>query len=100
MIEPKKLGDVLHRMLPELKQFASLSAWQQALDAELGEIKAPHCHVAGLRQGKLYVEVDSAPLFAELSAFQKESLRLAINKRLEPKQISHLVFRMGGTSHA
>lgn len=100
MTQPKKLGDVLMHMLPELKQFAALSAWQDALDAELGSTKAEHCKVAGMRQGKLYVEVDSAPLFAELSAFQKESLRLALNQRLAPKQIAQLVFRMGGTAHA
>ena len=100
MTQPKRLGDVLQRMLPELKQFAALSAWQDALDAELGEQKSAHCKVAGLRQGKLFVEVASAPLFAELSAFQKEPLRLAINNRLKPKQIAHLVFRMGGTAQA
>ena len=97
---PKKLGDVLKGMLPEIRQFAALAAWQDALDAELGDHKAPHCKVAGLRLGRLYVEVDSAPLFAELSGFQKETLRIALNERLKPKQVAHLVFRMGGTAHA
>jgi|RhiMethySRZTD1v2_1073278.scaffolds.fasta_scaffold250716_2 hypothetical protein len=97
---PRPVSELLERLMPELKEMAALSRWQEALDAELGAARAERCKVAGLRAGRLVVEVASAPLFAELSGFERERLRLAINERMKPRQIAKLVFRMGGTAVA
>jgi hypothetical protein len=45
------------------------------------------------------LEVDSAPLFAELSAFRRDEIRLAINQLLPQQPIAQLTFRLGGTGH-
>lgn len=72
-----------------------------ALDQALGERLARHCKVAGFVAGKLWVEVDSAPLFAELRGFRAEELRNAINSHLSgvKLRVAQIVFRMGGTGH-
>ena len=91
---------MLRGMLPELRDLAALSAWQDALDAELGAKRAARCRVAGYRAGRLLVEVDSAPLFSELVGFVREDLRKALNERMKPRQVAQVVFRMGGTAQA
>ena len=100
MTQPKTAAELLKGIMPGIRSLAGLSGFQVALDHALGEERSEHCRVAGYRAGKLFVEVDSAPLFAELSGFQRESLRLELSQRLQPMQIAQIVFRMGGTSHA
>jgi hypothetical protein len=67
----------------------------QALAHALGELAA-HCTIAGMRSGRLIIEVDSAPLLAELRGFRREEIRQAMNQRLSARQVGELVFRMGG----
>jgi hypothetical protein len=55
--------------------------------------------VLGCRAGKLVVEVDSAPLYAELSGFRRDEIRLAINQLLPEQPVAQLTFRLGGTGH-
>ncbi len=100
MAQPKRAADLLKGLMPELKAFSALTPYQDALDAALGAAKAPHCHVAGLRRGRLIVEVDSAPLYAELAGFARETLRQKLNEHVPKHPIAQLLFRMGGTSHA
>ena len=45
------------------------------------------------------VAVREAPLFAELSGFRREELRLAINALVQNQQVAQLQFRLGGTGH-
>ena len=75
------------------------SAYADALDQILPPAQRPHCQIAGLRAGKLVLEVDSAPLFAELAGFRREEIRLAINQLLPQQPIAQLTFRLGGTGH-
>ncbi len=51
------------------------------------------------RQAKLVVEVDSSPLYAELSGFRREEIRTRMNELLTNKKIAQITFRMGGTGH-
>ncbi len=53
----------------------------------------------GFRDGKLTLEVSSAPLFAELSGFRREEIRLRINQAVPGRQVAQLQFRLGGTGH-
>ena len=75
------------------------SGYRSALDQILSPAQRPHCQVLGCRAGKLVVEVDSAPLYAELSGFRRDEIRLAINQLLPERPIAQLTFRLGGTGH-
>lgn len=98
MSEPRKAGDFLRQIVREVGQKRTRDAYAQALDDVLSPAQRPHCQVIGFRDGKLTLEVDSAPLFAELSGFRKEELRLRINERVAAK-VAQLQFRLGGTGH-
>ncbi len=98
-VDPKAAGDILGDVMKSVQTRSSRAEFVRALDAELEPEQARCCQVVGFRAGTLYVEVASAPLFAELSSFRKESLRLAMNERLTTKKIAKIVFRMDGTGH-
>lgn len=78
---------------------SSRARFDRALEAELTPPEFEQCQVLNFRAGTLHIEVASAPLFAELSGFRRESLRTALNDRLDGDQIAKLVFRMHGTGH-
>ena len=46
------------------------------------------------------IQLDSAPLYAELSGFRREELRIRINEIVPDQPIADLSFRLGGTGHA
>ena len=58
-----------------------------------------HCTVRGFRFFKLVVEVDSSPLYAELSGFRREEIRERMNEILTKRKVASITFRMGGTGH-
>lgn len=97
--DPVAAGELLRGFLVDLRKQGGRRSLTQALLESLGREQAAHCHVAGFRNGRLVVEVDSAPLFAELSGFRREELRQAINQRLPVPKVVQLTFRMGGTGH-
>ena len=74
----------------------SRSAYAEALDQILTPAHRAHCQVVGCRAGKLVIEVDSAPLYAELSGFRRDELRLLINQLVPAQPIAQLAFRLGG----
>ena len=98
MSEPKPVGDFLRQILQQAGRSKTRSAYNDALDQILSPALRPHCQIVGYRAGKLVVEVDSAPLFAELSGFRREEIRLRINS-IVPEPIAQLQFRLGGTGH-
>ncbi len=105
MKQPKHAGELLKGILKEVGTKASRARFTAALDTALGPELAEHAEVTGFRRGRLYVEVDSAPLFAEWTAFRREEIRSACNEALrnqkeDGEQIAEIVFRMGGTGHA
>jgi len=97
--EPQRAGDFLRDILKQAVQSKSRSAYAEALDQILPERLRPHCQIVGCRAGKLTLEVDSAPLFAELSGFRREEIRLRINQLVPDQPIAQLQFRLGGTGH-
>lgn len=97
--EPKKVGDFLRGIVREVGQKRSRDVFATALDAILPSNQREHCQVMGFRDGKLTLEVDSAPLYAELSGFRREEIRLRINEALPDRKVAQLQFRLGGTGH-
>jgi len=91
--DPKKPSDFLGHILRDAKNLATRSETQKALDAVLGEEMAAHCRIAGMSAGKLIVDVDSAPLYAELRGFRSEEIRLAMNERLDGRKLGQISFR-------
>ena len=71
----------------------------EALEEILGADFAPHFQILGCRKGRLVVELNSAPLFAELSGFRREEIRKRINELVPDRPVAVLTFRLGGTGH-
>lgn len=99
MAEPQKASDLLRDILAQAGRGKARNRFHAALDDVMSEAQRPHCQVLGFRGGKLVIEVDSAPLFAEFSGFRREELRLALNELLPEQPIAQLTFRLGGTGH-
>ena len=99
MSEPRRAADLLKEVLRGAQTHAGRWELNEALEKALEPTQVEHCRVAGFRAGKLVVEIDSAPLYAELTGFKREAIRLAMNERLQKQKIAQLLFRMGGTGH-
>lgn len=90
--------DAIQSVLGVARGAAKRSELTRALHTALGE-QAEFCRVRGLRAGVLTIEVDSAPLYAELRGFRSEDVREAINRALSVAKVAKIRFRMGGTGH-
>jgi Dna[CI] antecedent, DciA len=99
VVDPERVSDLLKGIIRDVKAESSRSDLASALEQVLGPEQSPHCQVTGFRSGKLTVEVDSAPLFAELSGFRRDEIRERMNELLTKKQVAQITFRMGGTGH-
>ncbi len=99
MREPIRAADLVRGILKQAGTKVGRLKFARALERTLGAERAIHCHIMGYRGGRLVVEVDQAPLFAELSGFGKDRLRRAMNDYLQTVKIAQIVFRMGGTGH-
>ena len=97
--DPERVSDLLKGIIREVKAENRRSDLVSALEQVLGPDQSPHCSVVGFRSGKLVIEVDSSPLFAELSGFRRDEIRERINELLIKKQVAQITFRMGGTGH-
>ena len=99
MSQPRHVAELLKGILRQVETRAGRRELNDALAEALGPDIAPRCWVSGFRRGRLVVETDSAPLFAELMGFQREAVRQAMNEKLKKQKIAQLTFRMGGTGH-
>lgn len=99
MVDPERVSDLLKGIIRDVKAESSRSDLASALEQVLGSDQSPHCKVTGFRGGKLTVEVDSSPLFAELSGFRRDEIRERMNELLTKKKVAQITFRMGGTGH-
>ena len=99
-MDPKPAADFLRDILKQAGTGKSRRVYLDALETILGPELAPHVQILGCRKGRLVVELDSAPLYAELSGFRKEELRQRINELVPDQPIAELTFRLGGTGHA
>lgn len=99
MAEPQRADEFLKDILRQTGRSTARRAYAEALDKLLAPQLRDHCQIVGWRSGRLVVEVDSAPLFSELSGFRRDELRIAINELLPEQPIAQLAFRLGGTGH-
>ena len=99
MSQPKQVAELLRSILAEVGSKVKRTKFVRVLREVLGAELADHCQVMGFRAGRLTVEVDSAPLYAELTGFRSEEIRVECNRRLAADKIAQIVFRMGGTGH-
>ena len=99
MSDPERVSDLLKGIIKEVKAESSRSDLAVALEQVLGPEQSSHCRVTGFRSGKMVVEVDSSPLYAELSGFRRDEIRDRVNELLTKRKVAQVVFRMGGTGH-
>ncbi|GAB4136132.1 MAG: hypothetical protein Fur0037_00470 [Planctomycetota bacterium] len=100
MSELKQCGEMFRQAVRDVGRRMGRRSFREALDRLLPEQQSRCCQVVSYRDGKLLVEVESGPLFAELSGFRREELRVSMNEILTGPKVAKLVFRMGGTAHA
>ena len=98
--DPLAIGDLLKDIVKQAGSGKSRRVFLDALEQALGPELVAHCQVLSSRKGKLVIELDSAPLYAELSGFRREELRTRINQLVPDQPIAELAFRLGGTGHA
>ena len=99
-MDPRPAGDFLRDILKEAGTSKSRRVYLEALEKILGPELGAHIQILGCRKGRLVVELDSAPLYAELAGFRCDELLNSINKLLPEQPIAELTFRLGGTGHA
>ncbi|MBZ0153463.1 MAG: DUF721 domain-containing protein [Planctomycetes bacterium] len=99
MVEPRPVGDFLRDILRDAGHGKTRRVYDEALDQILSATLRPHCQIIGCRAGRLVLEVDSAPLFAELSGFRRDEIRERINQLVPQQPIAQLTIRLGGTGH-
>jgi hypothetical protein len=96
-VDPKPASDFLRDILKQAGSGKSRRVYVDALEQILGAELAPHFQILNCRKGRLVVELNSAPLFAELSGFRREEIRTRINELVSNEPIAQLTFRLGGT---
>jgi hypothetical protein len=96
---PQHAGDLFRQLVRQTGRQMRRSDFVRALDQVLTDGHRPHCQVVSFRDGKLLLEVDSAPLFAELSGFRRDEIRTRLNAILANTKVAQLSFRLGGTGH-
>ena len=99
MRNPILVADLVRGILAKTGTEVGRLKLTHALERALGSRHAAHCKIMGYRGGRLVVEVDQAPLFAELSAFRIDAVRRAMNRELQTVKIAKIVLRMSGTGH-
>ena len=99
MGDPRHAGEFLQQIVRQTGRQMGRSVFGVALDQVLDPAHRDHCQVVSFRSGKLLLEIDSAPLYAELSGFHREELRLRLNAILTAAKVAQLQFRLGGTAH-
>lgn len=80
------------------KIFRSVDEARRAWVAIVPEDVSSHSRVASLRQGVLYIEVDSPPLCFRLAGFEKERLLQDLQVQAKSVTITGLCFRLGSFS--
>ena len=100
-MEPKARARALGNLIDEVFKDTGLDAWmalrrvREAWVAAAGSRIASHTRVLSLKSAVLRVEVDSAPLQAELSGFRKAELLKRLAEELPAKRILDLKFTPG-----
>ena len=99
MNEPQRAADLLGGILKQAGATPQRVRLCRAVEEAVGPERSASVSVRGFRAGNLVLEVDNAPLFAELRAFASESLRQRINEALGKDEVAKISFRLGGSGH-
>ena len=99
MSEPRRASELVRAIVKDAGRRVDRSGAARALDRILQPDERACCQVLSFRQGRLLVEVASAPLYSELSGFRRETLRTRLNQLLPGQQVAVLQFRLGGSAH-
>ncbi len=96
MSDVKKLGDLVQKVARVVKAKSkanrSISAkWTEIADQDILE----HTDVKGLKNGVLYVRVDSATWLHYITAFKKEELLKSVQNEYKQRFISDIRFYIG-----
>jgi hypothetical protein len=97
--EPQRASELVRSIIRDTGRKVARRGVASALDRVLAPVEREHCQVLSFRKGHLVVEVVSAPLYAELSGFRREEIRMRINELLPEQQVAVLQFRLGGSAH-
>lgn len=94
--EVKKLGDMLSNTVLSVKRAGKRNKnlrekWKNVA----GEVISEHTEVGVVRNGVLYIEVDSATWLHHISSFKKEELLTSIQNEFKRGYISDIKFRVG-----
>ncbi|MBS1257832.1 MAG: hypothetical protein MAG551_00885 [Candidatus Scalindua arabica] len=92
----KKLGDMLQDTAAAVKRVRSRNKslrekWRKAVGEEISS----HTEVRKVKNGVLYVEVDSATWLHHVSTFKKEELLVSMQNEFKKGHISEIKFRVG-----
>jgi len=97
--EPERASDLLKSIIRDVKADTNRLDLVEALEEVLGPELSSHCKVRGFRNGNIVIEVNSSPLYSELSSFRRDEIRDGLNQILTTKRVAQVTFRMGGTGH-
>jgi hypothetical protein len=97
-VDPRPASDFLRDILKQAGTGKSRRVYLDALEQILGADFAPHFQILGCRKGRLVVELNSAPLFAELSGFRREEIRTRINELVPDQPIAELTMQVPVTA--
>ena len=94
-----RLGRALEAWLGEagLLSGSARTELERAWQGAAGEGRAAQTRLVGLRQQRLWVEVVSAPLRAELETFRKAELLEGLRERYTRRHISDIRFVVSGS---
>ncbi len=94
--EVKKLGDMLSNTVLSVKRAGKRNKnlrekWKNVA----GEAISGHTEVGMVKNGVLYIDVDSATWLHHISSFKKEELLASIQNEFKKGYISDIKFRVG-----
>ncbi|MHC4198092.1 MAG: DciA family protein [Planctomycetota bacterium] len=95
-IKAKELAEVLDRIVTRMKpkhQGAQQKLWE-AWKSAVGEEKANHTRVIGLRRGQLYVEVESSALLQELTVMNKANIKARMQEKMEGLFLTEIMLKL------
>ncbi|MEO0480027.1 MAG: DciA family protein [Planctomycetota bacterium] len=94
--KPLAAGDLLKDLVRDLDKAPRRQKVADALSECLEEEWVEQIEFLRLRNGVLSLEVQSAPLLAELRNFHMDDIRRACERVLEPERIHRVQLTLGG----
>jgi predicted nucleic acid-binding Zn ribbon protein len=98
MADARPLGEILADYIRASgwRERSRLKGVQAGWAAAAGERYARHCRVAGVKQGVLFVDVDSAACLHEMAGFRKAEIIAALAGHKGCEHIHDIKFKLGG----